>query len=69
MDNHPQLKKGSLLHGSDAAGAMFERGREAPGGCGSPRALTPGPACNRSGDLLSLGTARSLAAGEGVTTA
>jgi hypothetical protein len=41
---------------------MFEWGRGGTWGLGLPEALTPGPARNRSGDFLSLSTARSLAA-------
>ena len=36
-------EEGFTPHGSDAAGAMCEWGRGAPGGCGDPRALTLAP--------------------------
>ena len=55
MDNHPTVKKGSLLYGSDAAGASTcEWGRGAPGGCGYPRALTPTPLETVAATSLSL---------------
>jgi hypothetical protein len=50
MDNHPPVKKGSLLYGSDAAGAITcEWGRGAPGGCGAPG--RPRPHSRPSRDL------------------
>ena len=60
MDNHPPVKKGSLLYGSDAAGAIRASGAGAHPGAAAPRGTDPAPLETVAPTSLSLTTPATL---------